>query len=408
MVKKANTENTKNTLNIDFLNRLCAEGTDGMSYDDICEAFCINKRTAQRWVATVMRLFPNYLMVRRTKRNKFFSVDFTKNTNYSFDFTPSDVSSLKKAIDALDAAPEQLGDDEALVRADLKRLHSKITAADDSSKKKNSYESNTEASLRSTNSAVRFRGPHFEVDDTMVTRLNNFIYSRSVCQIFYRSNNSPDGKLYLVAPIGFLYGNTQYLVAKIVPEALIAELTKDANIVHIEEPDLDIIRGNKGDTPIYKFFKLSNIVTCVDYKKEDSRRPYHRRAPDGSIIGLVQPKKPQAPKNIYFAIDEKETVDNIIYNSFGIFLSKDVYHMKWRFDPYASSHLNNYQFVTPSERQKISKDVEGRITVEFDACGVAEMKWFLDKFGPHVEVLEPANWDEIVAKEMESNDILPV
>ena len=87
MVKIANSENTKNTLNIDFLNRLCAQTDEGMSYEDICEAFNINKRTAQRWVSTVQRLFPNYLMVRRTKRNKFFSVDFTKNSNFNFDFT---------------------------------------------------------------------------------------------------------------------------------------------------------------------------------------------------------------------------------------------------------------------------------------------------------------------------------
>jgi predicted DNA-binding transcriptional regulator YafY len=408
MVKKANTENTKNTLNIDFLNRLCAVGQDGMSYDDICDAFNINKRTAQRWVTTVMRLFPNYLMVRRANRNKYFSVDFTKNSNYSFDFTPSDASSLERAISFFNESPDLLGSDSETVRADLKRLLSKITASDDSKKKKSSYESNTEASLRSKASVVRFRGPHFDVDEALVGRLNSYIYDHCVCQIFYKSNNAPDGKMYLVAPIGFLYGNTQYLVAKVVPEEMISELTKDANIVHMEESDIDVIRGNKGEETLYKFFKLSNIVTCLDYKKADTRRPYHRRAEDGSIIGLVQPRKVLPPKNIYFALDPKETVDNIIYNSFGIFLSKEVHHMKWRFDAYASSHLNNYQFVTPSERQKTSKDIEGRITVEFDACGVAEMKWFLDKFGTHVEVLEPANWNEIVKKEMESNDILPV
>ncbi len=408
MVKKANIENTKNTLNIDFLNRLCAESSEGMSYDQICEEFEINKRTAQRWVSTVMRLFPTYLMVRRTKRNKFFSLDFTKNSNFSFDFTPSDVSSLTRVVDVLSENANLIGDDSSTVLADLKRLRAKISAADGSTKKKNNYESNTEASLRSSSSAVRFRGPHFEVDDVLIGRLNSFIYDHNVCQIFYKSNNAPEGKLYLVAPIGFLYGNTQYLVAKIVPKNLIASLTKDANIVHIEESDIDVIRGNSERSAEYKFFKLINIVSCTEYKKEDTRRPYHRRDKDGNIIGLVQTRKVQPPKNIFFALDPKETVDNIIYNSFGIFLSKDIYHIKWRFDAYASSHLTNYQFVTPSERQKISKDIDGRITVEFDACGVAEMKWFLDRFTNHVEVLEPANWDEIVAKEMESNDILPV
>ena len=169
-----------------------------------------------------------------------------------------------------------------------------------------------------------------------------------------------------------------------------------------------MIRGNAGGEGMYKFFKLTNIASCVEFKKEDTRRPYHRRGPNGEVLGLVRPRKLHEPKIIYFALDPQETVDNIIYNSFGIFLSTNVYHVKWRFDTYASSHLNNYQFVTPSERQKVSKDAEGRITVEFEACGVAEMKWFLDRFGRHVEVLEPANWNEIVEEEVISRDILPV
>ena len=73
--------------------------------------------------------------------------------------------------------------------------------------------------------------------------------------------------------------------------------------------------------------------------------------------------------------------------------------------------LDNYLFVTPSDRQKVSKDDQGRITVEFDACGVAEMHWFLQQFRDHVdhvEVLEPVNWKEIVQKEVIDQDVIPV
>ena len=88
-MKTPSGEDSKNTLNIDFLNKLCSVGNEGMCYEQICEEFNINKRTAQRWISTVTRLFPNYLMVKRTKRNKYFKVDFMS-SKFTFDFSGDD------------------------------------------------------------------------------------------------------------------------------------------------------------------------------------------------------------------------------------------------------------------------------------------------------------------------------
>ncbi len=405
MVKTANEENTKNVLNIDFINRLCADDNDGMSYDDICEYFCINKRTAQRWVATVTRLFPNYLMVRRAHRSKCFKLDFANNRSFSFDFTQMDVNALDEAINFL----EKNGSRELYgLKNNLKRLRNKINATSSTKIKKKTFESNTEVSVRSSSSLANFRGPHFEVDEAIVGKLTEYIFTRSVTQIYYKKDRSVEGRFLMVAPIGFLYGNTQYLVAKYVSDLDIAALGKEANVVHIEESDLNVIRGNCDAESPYHYFKISNIVSCSAYKKDEVRRPYHKRDAQGNVVGVVRPKKPAEPRSIYFSIDPKETIENITYYSFGIFRSRKIHHIKWRFDEVVSERLNNYQFVTPSERQKISKDGNGCLTVEFDSCGVAEMKWFLDKFGDHVEVLEPKNWNDIVQEEVYEQDVLPV
>lgn len=408
-MKLPSKDDSKNTLNIDFLNKLCSVGKEGLTYDEICETFSINKRTAQRWIATVVRLFPNFLMVRRTKRNKYFSVDFSTNHAFSFDFTETDVETLESAVDFLSKVQNPAADKP---RVGLQNILAKLQANIKTIEQKKSYQSNTEASVRSSE-LVRFRGPRFDIDSYTVEQLSNAIETRKVCNLFYKSTKEPGGKMYLVAPIGFLYGQSQYLVAKEVDPALIYSLSNDSNQIHIEENDLAKIRGDNGAN-IYRFFKVNGIISCNEFIKETYKRVYHRRrrGEDGELIPLTPEEAAPKPdlvtkKNIYFALGENETVGNISYYCFGVFRGQ-VYHIKWRFDEVVSKRLDNYLFVTPSERQKTSRDEKGRLTVEFDACGIAEMYWFLNSFGSHVEVLEPSNWSELVRENVILNDVLPV
>lgn len=407
-MKVASGDEGKNTLNIDFLNRLCSIGNEGMSYENICEEFNINKRTAQRWIATVTRLFPSYLMVRRTSRNKFFKLDFMNAAGFSFDFTSTDVRNVEQALELLEQVNAP---DVERVKSNLKALLTRLEATVVTKKKKKNYQADTEENVRNSD-IVKFRGPHFSVDVNTVGQLQKAIKNKRVCEIFYKSAHETSGKLYLVAPIGFLYGQSQYLVAKEIKRVLIDSIAHDSNQVHIEEENLSVIRGNgRSDDlsaqDVYRFFKISNIISCGEFLKDEYKRVYHRELNEQTGKMVTRSTKKEIQKEIFFSIGDNETVDNITYYCFGIYRGY-VHHIKWRFDQATSTRLDNYLFVTPSDRQKVSKDDLGRITVEFDACGVAEMYWFLQQFRDHVEVLEPINWQDIVKKEVLDADVLPV
>ena len=405
-MKMPSRDEVKNTLNIDFLNKLCSVGNEGMCYEQICEEFHINKRTAQRWISTVTRLFPNYLMVRRTKRNKYFRIDFM-NHGFSFDFSSEDAYYVGEAIELLSkvSAPGV-----ERVKSALKAIYTRLEASVETKKKKRNYQADTEETVRSSE-IVKFRGPHFSVDAAKIEQLSKAIKERRVCEIFYKSAQEASGKLYTIAPIGFLYGQSQYLVAKEVDKLLIDGIAHDSNLVHVEEDDLRIIRGegleDASKQDLYRFFKISNVVSCTPYLKDEYKRVYHREMNEKTGKLVTRSTKKAIQKEIYYAIGDNETVDNITYYCFGIYRGL-VHHIKWRFDASTSAKLDNYLFVTPSDRQKVSKDDAGRLTVEFDACGVAEMYWFLQQFRDHVEVLEPINWQDIVNREVIESDVIPV
>ena len=405
-MKTPSGEDSKNTLNIDFLNKLCSVGNEGMCYEQICEEFNINKRTAQRWISTVTRLFPNYLMVKRTKRNKYFKVDFMS-SKFTFDFSGDDAYYVGEALELLSKVDAPNVDK---VRSALKGIYTRLEASVESKKKQRNYQSDTEESVRGSE-LIKFRGPHFSVDANKIEQMSEAIKKRRVCEIFYKSAQEASGKLYLVAPIGFLYGQSQYLVAKEVERAMIDSIAHDSNQVHLEETDLSVIRGDGRDNAakqdVYRFFKISNVVSCAEFLKDEYKRVYHRELNETTGKMVTRSTKKAIKKEIYYSLGENETVDNISYYCFGIFRGL-VHHIKWRFDAQTSLKLDNYLFVTPSDRQKVSKDDQGRITVEFDACGVAEMHWFLQQFRDHVEVLEPVNWKEIVQKEVIDQDVIPV
>ncbi len=406
------TNEAKNTLNIDFLNKLCAVGPKGICYEDICEAFDVNKRTAQRWISTVERLFTSHLMVRRTSRNKYFWLDFSTNKNYSFQLSSGDVTAIKSTVALL----ERYSESDAVAKSlldDVRSLEMRVEGSMTTRASMDVYEENTEYDIRHQDNVIKFRGPRYHVNGQMIEVLMELMRRKRLTKIIYNADKSEvNGKEYLIAPIGFLYGNNQYLVAKTIDPALVLDLPRDSNVVSSVELDIKKIRGTTdevtGDEEDlgYRIFKLTNIRDVLPFVKQDVKRTYRRRGADGS---LPEKKKPEVKeREIFFNIGPDETVENIMWYSFGVMRGERVRHYKLRFDKDVSKMLSDYAFVTPRSRQTVNINDSGEATVEFDARGIMEIKWFLEPFGKHVEVIEPYDWKVLVDERACGGDITPL
>ncbi len=97
-----------------------------------------------------------------------------------------------------------------------------------------------------------------------------------------------------------------------------------------------------------------------------------------------------------FQRDESFDLAAYARRSFGVFQSPEEFgEVVWRFAPEAAGAARDFVFH-PS--QAVSEEIDGSLTVRFEAAGWLEMAWHLYMWGDKVEVVKPATLKAMVAK----------
>ncbi|MCB1379596.1 MAG: WYL domain-containing protein [Alphaproteobacteria bacterium] len=174
-------------------------------------------------------------------------------------------------------------------------------------------------------------GPRPRIDPVLFDRLRHAIKARRKVQITYVYRGSGLQGYQVVHPYGFLYGVRHYLVA--FSEA---------------ERALDI-----------RQFALGNLR-------------------DVEVLDAA------------FTPIDGFSLEDYVGEMFGVFREAPV-HVRWRFSAEVADDVRAFQF---HPRQEIADLPDGRVEVSFNACGHLEMAWHLFTWGPHVEIVEPADLRE--------------
>ncbi len=83
-----------------------------------------------------------------------------------------------------------------------------------------------------------------------------------------------------------------------------------------------------------------------------------------------------------------------VQKSFGAF-QEEPFDVEWLFDAEVADEAEKYIF---HPTQKIKRNPDKTLTVQFTAGGKREMDWHLYTWGKHVKVIKPENWYEIIKK----------
>ncbi len=184
--------------------------------------------------------------------------------------------------------------------------------------------------------AVR-QGPRPQIDPAIVADLRQAILTCRQIRITYTYRVSGKRGWDTLRPLGFLYGARHYLVAE---------------------------RNDQG-TWVKRNYALSNIHEVE-----------------------VMPDTFQA--------DESFSLQAYADRSFGVF-QEEPFDVAWRFSPRAAADARAYHF---HPTQTIEDRADGSLIVRFRAGVAQEMAWHLNTWGAAVEVLEPADfWDRVARLE---------
>ncbi|MEN6350958.1 MAG: WYL domain-containing protein [Syntrophomonas sp.] len=87
-----------------------------------------------------------------------------------------------------------------------------------------------------------------------------------------------------------------------------------------------------------------------------------------------------------------------ISNSWGVFYDDDVQTVKLRFSPQVARRVMNLNYH-PSQ-QLVERGKDGSVTLQFEVCGLRELRSWVLQWGDMVEVLEPAYLRDKILKDV--------
>lgn len=182
------------------------ENSDGVSINDIENAYKISRRTAERMRDALLRYFPQMEEVNTGERIKRWKIP-QRALNSLISFSSDDLVVFKTAIDCLkkNSLIEQA---EA-----LKRIETKVRNIINPNIKRR-IEVDAEELMRLEGLALRPR-PVIKVDESIVSTIREAILSNHQIKIEYQNKNSGKISHNIVDPYGFLYGErNHYFLAR--------------------------------------------------------------------------------------------------------------------------------------------------------------------------------------------------
>ena len=98
-----------------------------------------------------------------------------------------------------------------------------------------------------------------------------------------------------------------------------------------------------------------------------------------------------------FEWDDEFDLQTYAERSFGVF-QEEPFQVVLRFEPDAAEDAANFRF---HPTQTLHKNKDGSLTVKFTAGGLVEMCWHLVTWGTSVQVEQPRNLREYIARACE-------
>ena len=192
---------------------------------------------------------------------------------------------------------------------------------------------------------TRHAGPEVKTDDDVITAIEEAVRGNRVLETDYRRTSDEGLEQGLrLEPIGVIYNDQRaYLVArKHYPDG-------------VSKPE-----GQEDAPHYYRIDRMTKTSMTDDF---------------------------------FIANPQDKGVENYTKNDFGIF-HEEPFEVEWKFDQFAAKRAKEYHFHAG---QKLRENNDGTLTVSFKAGGWAEMYWFLQKWGSHVQVIKPEDWAERTA-----------
>lgn len=187
------------------LARMLVAARYGVSYDEIEEKFAVSRRTAERMLAAVCDLYPDYIV--KTDDDRCMRWQIHPQNTVAWDpFQTSDVAALETAAATL----EQTG---LLEQAQtLRDLGLKIRAA---LPDKLARHADVEYELLTLSASLIQRpGPRVRLAEGLLRALRNAIIGPNPVSFTYVSRIKGDVTQRTVEPYGFIYGPRPYLLAR--------------------------------------------------------------------------------------------------------------------------------------------------------------------------------------------------
>nr|WP_281500777.1 WYL domain-containing protein [Kordiimonas marina] len=199
-------------------------------------------------------------------------------------------------------------------------------------------------SLVSADAIAAQPGPKQRINPEILSPLKEAIKGYNQIAIEYQKNLDKPAECHVVEPYGLLYGHRNYLVAR-------NPSRQDDRLRHYALPKLLRVE-----------VLSSSFVRPEDFRMRDYARSF-----------------------------------------FGVY-SEAASRTVWRFSPKAVPHAIDFEFHPD---QKLTREDDGSLTVEFTAGGLQEMAWHLMIWGMDVEVIEPQELRELVQDNRPNWAILP-
>ena len=316
---------------------------EGVSFSDLMEVFKKDFRSVQRWIDDVREYFPDALIMTRRGRFKYFSLVPVLKKSLLVDFSREDLEVLDRVYEQVSANGNSR--DANRLRNCISRIRTYCTQLKLAGLAHDTEVFKDLARDKNAVAVKKHAGPEVKTDDDVITAIEEAVRGNRVLETDYRRTSDEGLEQGLrLEPIGVIYNDQRaYLVArKHYPDG-------------VSKPE-----GQEDAPHYYRIDRMTKTSMTDDF---------------------------------FIANPQDKGVENYTKNDFGIF-HEEPFEVEWKFDQFAAKRAKEYHFHAG---QKLREKNDGTLTVSFKAGGWAEMYWFLQKWGSHVQVIKPEDWAERTA-----------